>query len=535
MKKSLSVFLLLAPVFGLWSQTPASSTIHVNNVKAVVNADGALFTDGVQGQFIPVEPGLAEISLLRSSGIWLGGIDPAGNFKGAVYTSGLSDFGVGTLDENGQPLADVLNNVWRVNCADIAEVHADLSDNNVFDNPNPAVLGWPASGNPYFAQYNAPPDLPFTSQRFAGFYDYDQDGLYNPAKGDYPSVEVRGCPLNHIPNDMSWFVYNDRTISHPSNLNSIGMEVQAQVLVYKTAAPSPLNNSIFVRYKLINRADDRIDSCYFGLYTDFSIGNPDDDFVGLNVSKSLVYGYNGDANDEGGFGTEAPVVGVRLFRGPLDTLGNELDMSHFIVLNDAAGLDAVGFHRVLSGVLPDGTPAPNNGLMYPGNPNDPAGQSELALGHTPGHRVGVASYGPFTLKPGAVNELIVGYTYAWHSGFSAIDNIQTLLAGSSALQSLFNNCFESFDIQCDGLVSATEAPVMEHLSLYPNPAAETCTLESKSAPLERVVITDMLGRVVRQITLDRETMRYDFSTSAMPVGMYRVQSAGKQMLLAVQH
>ena len=37
-------------------------------------------------------------------------------------------------------------------------------------------------------------DLPNTSQGLAGFWDADGDFAYDPLNGDYPIIEIRGCP-----------------------------------------------------------------------------------------------------------------------------------------------------------------------------------------------------------------------------------------------------------------------------------------------------------------------------------------------------
>jgi len=84
------------------------------------------------------------------------------------------------------------------------------------------------------------------------------------------------------------------------------------------------------------------------------------------------------------------------------------------------------------------------------------------------------------------------------------------------------------------IVTAPETPEMAGLMLYPNPADDVCTLESKGAPLENIVITDMLGRKVREINLDKKVLRYDFSISDLAAGGYVVKALGKAMLLAVQ-
>lgn len=49
---------------------PVSATLDVNNVRARVNSNGTLFTDFTWGQFVPVQPGLAELPLIRSAGLW---------------------------------------------------------------------------------------------------------------------------------------------------------------------------------------------------------------------------------------------------------------------------------------------------------------------------------------------------------------------------------------------------------------------------------------------------------------------------------
>ena len=44
---------------------------------------------------------------------------------------------------------------------------------------------------------------------FGRFFDADDDGLYDPLKGDYPSIEIRGCPNDRYPDEMIFWIYND--------------------------------------------------------------------------------------------------------------------------------------------------------------------------------------------------------------------------------------------------------------------------------------------------------------------------------------
>ena len=508
------------------AQTPAQATFENTNLRAVVNANGALFTDFQQGQFIPLQPGLAEKTLLRGSGIWMAGRDATGVLHGAIQLGSQSDFQPGGLTaDNQQPYE--ANKIWRVTGADIAAHVADFEDNGQIDSPNAAVFDWPGNGNPYSSIAAT-----FTNQGLAGYDDYNQDGQYLPTAGDFPSIEIRGCPLNRYPDDMGWFVNNDLDTGqpHPSGLEPLSMEVQTQLFTYQVEPASNLmNNVVFVRYKLINRSDIILDSVYMGTYTDFSIGNPDDDFIGSNQMAGLIYAYNSDANDEGGFGANVPVMAVGLLRGPLVDTGNDAELRHFVVLNTTENLSGAHFYNVLSGKMPDGTPAPENGWMFPGNPNNPLEVSEVSTGSTPGHRVGVGSYGPFTLNPGAVNELIVAYYYVHEPGFTPLQNVQLLYEQAGQIpQTFFNNCFS-------GELNASAEPQLapDDLRLYPSPATTELTVESKGASFSRIDVVDMLGRFVQHLELDEKTQLYTLHTAAWPAGLYAVRVGGQTRTVVV--
>ena len=525
MRNTLLFALFLGGFFHLVSaQSPAQSTLQVNNVKALVRANGTAFDDGQQGQFIPIQPGLAQKTLVRNTGIWLAGVSPDGNLKGAVSTGASTDFQPGILAPE-LPAVINFNKIWSLRCADINQHLADFNDNGVIDNPNTAVYAFPGMGNPFFEQYNPSLSLPLTTQGLAGYFDRNQDGLYNPAEGDYPNIEVRGCPLATFPEEQNWFAFNDLQ-AHPSKLAPINIEVQAQFFAFKTPLVSDLNNAVFARYKLINRSTENIDSCFFGVYADFDIGNPDDDFMGTIPNRHILYGYNGDTNDEGGFGSEIPVMAMDLLRGPLNENAEELGLHSSIVLDDASNLLDFQYYNLLTGRLKDGSPAPNGGLMYPGNPNNPNEASELTAGNTPGKRVGIASFGPFRLQPGAVNEIIVGYYYVHKPGATPLQNVQTLLSQPDVVQGLFDNCFGGLDNTCDATSPAPEPMEQRDLRISPNPAATEFRIESSGEPFSQVDISDMLGRRVKTLDLGLPVHRHTVQVGDLPAGIYMVRVGG---------
>jgi hypothetical protein len=515
----------------LSAQSPAQATLQVNNVQVVVNSNGSLFNDGQQGQFVPQETGLAPVTLLRSAGAWLAGLDPAGNLKGSIHRNSGSDFqpGFHPFSTEGAP---PINKIWPVSCADVEQHLADFADNGVVDAPNAAIFAYPGSDNPSFEAYNNNQVLPAT-YGLGGFFDRNQDGIYTPAHGDYPVISIRSCPFEAYPEKMLWTALNDQA-AHPSGLAPLDLELQSSVFAYKTTNFPELDNAIFVSYKIINRGFERLDSCFFGIYADFDIGNPNDDFFGCIPEKNVMYAYNGDSDDEGGFANSIPVMAVDMFRGPLDTFGSELGLAHAMTLPTAEGLTPIQIYNVLNGQFPDGSPAPNGGLMFPGNPANLNEVSEISAGSTPGQRVGVSSYGPFSLLPGAVNELIVGFFYTHAPGNTVLQNVQAVHNYSNVLQNAFDDCFANVENACSVALSAPEVLQKSDLRLSPNPTSSLLNVESKGEPFSRLELLNALGQSIRVLELGSPTQQHTLQVGDLPTGTYWLRVGAQALPVVIQ-
>lgn len=532
MKRLLIFMGIIVSLSSVLTAQSVSKVIQRNDVKALVQSNGIMFNDGQQGQFIPIQPGLAEKTLLKGSGLWLAGIDASGNLRGIVTANDQTDCIPGLLTDDGGVYTPALNNIWPVTCVDINQHLADFNDNGVLDNPNPNILRFPARGNPYFKTFNSGIDLPFTEHGMGGFFDRDDDAFYSPNHGDYPSIEVRGCALDRYPDEQNWLVYNSFT-AHPSGLGPVALEVQAQILAYSSMSASPLNNTLIVLYKIINRTDTDLNSCYLGLFADFDIGNPGDDFIGSIPSKNIMYAYNGDLNDEGGFGQNIPVMAVDMLSGPLDTLGYELQLSHIMAIENADNLQASEYYNLLSGRFADGSPAPNNGVMYASNPNDPNGNSEQALGNTPGQRVGLASYGPFTLQSSSVNEILVAYYYVYEPGKTPVEMVQQLYSNDNTIQDLYDSCFMDTDPTCNASVSTQNHLSDKSLLVYPNPTTSRVVIESEGQSFSHLELCDLLGRQLKVINLESPVQEYVLPTDGLATGVYllRVENVTRKIVV----
>jgi hypothetical protein len=470
----------------------------VNNVRARLNNGGDVWWDRTNGSYIVPKVANDEtpVSSIFAGAVWLGGLDPGGNLKVAAQTYGNngsdSDFWAGPIDPDtgatDKEICDDWDRFFVVTSQEIEE-HKFLlrqqTENGVpyTEDQIPAgVKGWPGRANQYFEETAGFP-LPQTTQGLAGFWDESEDGVYDPLDGDFPIIEIVGCKdlenLPPPPDQMIFWIYNDSgdfgNIHGESGGDKIQMEVQVQAFAY--ASDDEINNMTFQRYKLINRADEDIDSTYFAMWVDADLGCANDDFVGCDTARSLAYIYNADAADgisgiscDGvpTYGTNIPIVGIDYFRGPLDEDRNEIGMSSFTYYNRSQqgqppGTEdpgsAIEYYRYLSGSWRDGSPfefggdgyqegtvpinfafpSPPNGVVSTDwsccHPNDGAQPLD------PLDRRTIQASGPFKLQPGAVNELIIGVVWVADQVYPC-PKLNTLLFADETAQALFNNCFD---------------------------------------------------------------------------------------------
>ena len=465
----------------------------INNVRARLLAGGDVWWDGTNGRYVvpKVESGQEEVSSIYAGAVWLGGVDDGMNLKVACQmygsNSGRTDFWPGPLTEAGETEAIVCE-TWdrfftvtgtevrehRANFAAALEAGIPYDPNDIPD----GIKGWPAVGNEFFEGIEGF-RLPDDNNGLAGFWDFGDngvpDGRYNPDKGDFPIVEIRGCAEfpQTFPDEMIFWIYNDNGNIHTqSNGDPIRMEVQVQAFAFAT--DDEINNMTFQRYKLINRATEPINETYFAMWVDGDLGCSEDDFIGCDTTRSLAYYYNSDALDGqppsgacGGvatYGTEIPAVGIDYFRGPLNENFEELGMSTFSYFNRAGSggphppattdpTAAADYYNYLQGNWRDGTPLTFGGTGYdPGNtnevdfayvdkPDEAGGWSQCEAMSSQGDRRTVQASGPFRLDPGVKNELIIGAVWIEELIYPC-PNIDKLLTIDDVAQSLFDNCFE---------------------------------------------------------------------------------------------
>ncbi|MCB0566610.1 MAG: T9SS type A sorting domain-containing protein [Phaeodactylibacter sp.] len=473
------VFFALWGTAAAWAQElyPVSATIEVNSVRAILYSNGRLFWNGDEGLFdvtydtiFGVEP-----SPIQAAGLWIGGIDEAGNLKGAYQLydeDGKSDFQPGLIQPHymEERINKDFNKIWRVSWEDIATHQQDYWDNEKIDNPLPSIYSWPGRGNPHSEQYNGFP-TPGQPQGLAPFEDQDGDGIYDPDQGDFPAPDIRSCYTPPTPDEMLWFVFNDVKDDRSTPTDVVEMEVHCLAFAYHCEDEELLDNTLILNYKIINKSIEPLDSIYVGMFVDFSIGCPQDDYLGTIPEYGTVYAYNSDAKDgpcnlgllaRHNYFASCTMLNKMLVTDHvrnqnIDTvLFQYFENSMPLYLDEEASsyaqsfpLTSLEYYRYLTGSWRNGNPLSfgQDGysievhspfpFIFPGHPQRQWEWNETSAGMPPGKRRAITSAGHFRLPPGAVNTFSMAFTakqctgcypdggeYGFNKFFYEIDEIQ---------------------------------------------------------------------------------------------------------------
>lgn len=156
----------------------------------------------------------------------------------------------------------------------------------------------------------------------APFYDLDNDGLYEPLGYlDADGVMVYETPGIADADQVIWYVATDADVGATASLygtDPIGLEMQFTLWGYNQPGAS-LGQIIFKNIRLINKGSKNLSDAYISLWCDPDIGDYTNDFVGVDTSTSMMFGYNGvaDDGDYAAFGLAPAAVGYDFFAGPI--------------------------------------------------------------------------------------------------------------------------------------------------------------------------------------------------------------------------
>lgn len=548
----------------------ASYDLEANTVRARIRNGGHLFTQGQKAGYTPIldpVPGAVNASTIFSSGLWLGAIDPGVNLRLALADyynpSQGADFWPGPLNADGQTDQASCAN-WDV-VFSVKGVRIDaflkglpLLTKSAALSQFPEIMGWPGRGNPYFTEVWGF-DLPIGGQGLAPFFDYNQDAVYDPLKGDYPVVLLQNVKP-FVPAEITWCVFNDQGggAFHASGSAPLQFEIQLTAWAFNCPDQPVLNRTVFTSHKFTNHSLNFLDSLFLGLWVDFDLGCPDDDFLGFKPNLNCFYAYNTDAVDgsQGAncgngvptFAEKSPVQSVTFLNKTLDrgiyynnpSVGGPLSGT----TDPATPLEV---YRYLSGVWRDGTKLTAGGSGYdPDNPNatpahfpfpdDPAdvnGWTMCSANLAPGDRRVLASHEIKRLDPGGVAELTCAWAY--HPFASLPCNVGNTFSDVATLKSLYDGQFAGV---CSPLTATDELAAAAGIGVFPNPASQTVTLRYGDLPVENMVLLAADGRLALRLQ-NLQPAQTELAVQHLPAGLYTVQLyTAKQMFfqkIAIVH
>lgn len=554
MKKILLLLLntcLLVRLEGQICTSPQSAVdITGKNVQARILNGGDLFTDFNNGQFLP-DPvaGGGNPSTIFAAGLWVGGVDPGGNLKLAAATyrnPGGNDFWAGPLDQNGMTDPVSCSNWDKLFRVTRTRIEAFRQQLPLFQNDPaaaiaqyPDIMGWPAYGNPFFAQVWGF-DLP--NQSLAPYDGLDNDAFYNPLKGDFPAVRLQGKPA-FVPEEIIWCVFNDQgagAMHSNSNGKPVQIEVQLTAWTFNCTQTSALDRTVFTSHKIINRALERLDSTFVGLWADVEIGCGVDDYAGCQPGLNCYFAYNADAldgspttncfDDTPTFEINPPVQTVTFLNTSLDK---------FMVYN-ASNVGSVPpatadpsqpnqYYNYLTGRFRDGTPLTGYGSGYnPGDPASPAGNFAfpgdpaavsawtMCTANVPiGDRRVLGAHQFGSLAPGASCELTAAWTA--HLNDQLPCNLGNTFAEVEALHTAYANGFNG---PC--AIVATQTPEQPGFILTPNPASDAVRVQYGDLEVRAIHLLGADGRLLRRWQ-QPGTAETSLDLSGLTAGVYTVQ------------
>ncbi len=307
--------------------------LDVNTLNLFVANDGRIGFDftgaATGGNWGLLYPSGSATGVLFAAGLWVGAkVAGQARVTSASYDSEYGPGGMigGTADNPARPAYRVWKvAAWNGNPRDTAHVErtgAELAADPTLD---PLVHhGW----SEYLA--NATP------------YGAPTRTWQLPAPGGGGSTTLVGPDV--MGDVMLWSVYNDADPTlhngYSGSTPPLGLEVRQTVFAFRGADPS--ERTAFVRWRIMNRGNQTLDSLRVGLWLDPDLGTFFDDFVGCDTTRSLGFAYNATPFDAV-YGLHPPAFGVDFVDESFDaTRGRTLGMDAFTRIHksfDPAGAD----------------------------------------------------------------------------------------------------------------------------------------------------------------------------------------------------
>lgn len=392
--------------------------------------------------------------------------------------------------------------------------------------PGAVLAGVPDDPDrPEYKVYRLDRHYTTTAARDAALADYNSGAIPHGAQG----VGVLGDGSLDIAGDeMCWAVYNDLAPSShlgvPGSTAPLGVEVQQTTFAFD--AVGALGNTVYARYRIINRGSAVIDQLYAGLWADPDIGNDIDDLAGCDVARGFGYCYNGTNNDLI-YGLTPPAVGFDIMQGvqnPATHLPRMLTSCEDFIAGVEPDTSSKSFNAMRGLTLAGGPIVnPTTSLVTPfqhsGDPITLTGWLDTA----PGEKRMLVSSGPTTLQPGEQQDIVIAIVAA--QGANRLGSLSLLRTYDSQAQL-------EFDSGTLIRLGVGERPLLGFAleRPWPNPArgAMSVAFSLPSDAPAQLELLDVAGRSITRQDLGalgtgRHVVRLAADAAQLPAGLYLVR------------
>lgn len=249
-------------------------------------------------------------------------------------------------------------------------------------------------------------------------------------------VNADGTPMI-IGSQTMFSVYNDLgTPSRHFGTAPLGAEVQQTIFGFDQSGS--LANTVFLRFRVVNRSGTTWTNTYVSLWSDADLGSAIDDLVGSDTTRSMAFIYNG-SNTDSIYGSPPPAAGYKVLKGAFFTRPIQA-FAYFINGGMYPWTDpnnAAQAYNFMQGKQADGSSYKTPGgetTTFPlsGDPVSGTGWNDIA----PQDVRTLVSTGPFNLEPGQSKEIIAAIILG--EGTDNLNSISVLRADADSIRSLYD-------------------------------------------------------------------------------------------------
>ncbi|MBN1894306.1 T9SS type A sorting domain-containing protein [bacterium] len=299
--------------------------------------------------------------------------------------------------------------------------------------------------------------------------------IYKYNKGETVDAEAiaQGCPAEVMGDQMLFCVFNDMG-SHVDVFMKapIGLEVQMTAFAFNQTGA--LGNTVFLRYRFINKSSKTLEDTYAAVFFDPDLGDGNDDYVGCDTTLGIGYVFNGDGYDNK-YGVKVPAMACDFFQGPIvPAPGETAVLPDGTILPDMKILDMTAFFAYINGSPITGMEDPDLGMYggtngathayffasgfrntgeawidpsqgnaetkfpFAGDPVSGTGWLMADISPPKDMRMGLSA-GPFTLPPNDPKDIVVGLVVG--QGADNMSSISVMKYYDAIAQNAYNKSF----------------------------------------------------------------------------------------------